>query len=116
MTIHKRNFKFKAMEEKKNQAVKPENRKLTYDELSKAASDLHVQYQKLMAEYQKVVAALQNREFDQMSFLLQAQFKVLDNAAMYTPEFVKWCAESIEAALKTFSESMVPAEENKNEA
>ena len=39
------------MEEAKNK----EQKKLSYEELNKAASDLHVQYQKLLAEYQKAM-------------------------------------------------------------
>ena len=55
------------MEENKS---KKTNEKLSYEELNKAASELHVQYQKLAVEYQKAMKALNDREFDYMSVLL----------------------------------------------
>ena len=85
---------------------KEKNRKLTYEELSKAASDLHVQYQKLLAEYQKAMEALRSRDFDYTSFFLSALFRVMEHPEMYKDEFVKWAATNIENALTTFSESM----------
>ncbi len=104
------------MEVKKN--PNPENRKLTYEELSKAASDLHVNYQKLMIEYRKAMEALQNRDFDYTSFFLSSLFRVMEHPEMYKDEFVNWCVENIESALTTFAESMKPqdTEEKKDEA
>lgn len=113
------------MEEKRkiefNEAGKPaEKKKLTYEELSKALSDVHVSYQKLMAEYRKAVEALQSRDFDYTSFFLQMLFKVVDHPEMYKDEFVKWCVENIQDALTSFAESIKVAgenpEENKDEA
>lgn len=104
------------MEEKnKNQQPK----KLSYEELSKAASELHVQYQKLVAEYQKAMEALQNRDFDYTSFFLQMLFKVMEHPEMYTDEFVKWASTNIEAALMSFADnfkSPEKPEEKKDEA
>lgn len=82
------------------------NKKLSYEELSKAASDLHVQYQKLVAEYQKAMEALRNRDFDYTSFFLQMLFKVMDHPEMYKDTFVEWCAGNIEGALMSFYNSM----------
>lgn len=89
---------------------KPMNggKKLTYEELSKAASDLHVQYQKLMGEYRKAMEALQNREFEFTSFFLQMLFKVMDHPEMYKDEFVQWCCDNIQDALMSFAESTKP--------
>ena len=98
------------MEEKKEQ------KKLSYEELSKAASELHVQYQKLAQEYQKAVEALRNREFDYTSFFLQMLFKVMDHPEMYKDTFVTWCSDNIEAALTSFAESTKPKEEEEKPA
>lgn len=87
-----------AMEEKKQ-------KRLTYDELNKAASELHVQYQKLYAEYEKAMEALRNRDFDYTSFFLQMLFKVMEHPDMYTEKFVKWASGNIESALVAFAES-----------
>lgn len=86
------------MEEKKNQ-------KLSYEELEKVVSDLHVQYQKLMAEYQKCIKALNDRDFEYTSFFLGALFRVMEHPEMYNDEFVKWASENIEAALTSFAEN-----------
>lgn len=92
------------MEEKKEQ------KKLSYEELSKAASELHVQYQKLMAEYQKAIAALQDRNFNYTSFFLQMLFNVIQHKDAYKQEFVDWCIANIEGALTTFADSMKDTE------
>ena len=84
-------------------------KKLSYDELNKAASDLHMQYQKLMAEYRKVVAELQSRDFT--AFLLQMLFKVMEHPEMYRDEFVKWASENIETSLTGLVEAMAKAAE-----
>ena len=103
------------MEEKnKNQQPK----KLSYDELNKAASELHVQYQKLLAEYQKAMQALQSRDFDYTSFFLQMLFKVMEHPEMYKDDFIKWASENIEGALTSFAENFKApvSEEKKDEA
>lgn len=92
------------MEENKS---KKTNEKLSYEELNKAASDLHVQYQKLAVEYQKAMKALNDREFDYMSVLIQMLFKVMDHPEMYKDSFVKWASETIEDAVRSFSDSMI---------
>lgn len=101
MTIYKERKRL-AMEEKSN-------KKLTYEELSKAASDLHTQYQKLVVEYQKAMDALQRRDFDYTSFFLSMLFKVMEHPEMYTDEFVQWCSKNIETALTTFAENTAQA-------
>ena len=95
------------------------NKKLTYEELSKAASELHVQYQKLAGEYQKAMEALRNRDFEYTSFFLQMLFKVMEHPEMYKSEFVNWCSGNIESALVAFLENTKPqgeAQEKKDEA
>lgn len=100
---------------------KNQNKKLSYEQLSKALNDIHLQYNKLMGEYQKAMEALRSREFDYTSFFLSMLFKVMEHPDMYTKEFVQWCSASIEAALTSFSESMKSsaeeaAKEEKGEA
>lgn len=95
------------MEEKKQNQTK----KLSYEELSKAASELHVQYQKLMAEYQKAVQALNSRDFDYTSFYLQMLFKVMEHPEMYTKEFTDWASKNIEGALTSFAENFKQPED-----
>lgn len=85
---------------------KEKNQKLSYEELSKAASELHMQYQKLVAEYQKAMEALRNRDFDYTSFFLSALFRVMEHPEMYKEEFVQWAATNIENALTSFSENL----------
>lgn len=91
------------------------NKKLSYEELSKAASDLHVQYQKLVVEYQKAMEALRNRDFDYTSFFLSMLFKVMEHPEMYNDKFVSWCSENIEGALTSFAENTKPKEEEKTD-
>ena len=91
------------------------NKKLSYEELSQAASDLHVQYQKLVVEYQKAMEALRNRDFDYTSFFLSMLFKVMDHPEMYNDKFVSWCSENIEGALTSFAENAKPKEEEKTD-
>ena len=99
MTIYKSTSKFKIMEEK-------QSKKLSYEELSKAASDLSVQYQRLMQEYNRAVKALQEQDFNYTSFFLSMLFKVLEHPDLYKKEFVEWCVDSIQGALISFADNM----------
>jgi len=91
------------MEEKEK---KQENKQLTYDELKQAAGNLDQRYQKLLAEYQKAVQLLNNRDFDYMSFFLQMLFKVMDHAELYTDEFTKWTSGNIQNILTSFAANL----------
>ena len=104
------------MEVKKNTE---QPKKLTYEQLSQAASDLHVNYQKLSAmyqklsdEYEKAVEALKNRDFDYTSFFLSMLFKVMEHPEMYNEEFVTWTSKHIEDALYAFDNAMKQQPEN----
>ena len=101
--------------EEKQKSGQPE--KLSYEQLSKAASDLHVNYQKLSAmyqqlsdQYEKAVEALKNREFDYTSFFLSMLFKVMEHPEMYNDDFVSWASKQIEDALYSFEKAMTPKE------
>lgn len=101
------------MEEKKKNG-QPE--KLSYDELKQRFGDLFGQYQKLSAEYQRAMEALNNRDFDYTSFFLSMLFKVMEHPEMYTEEFCKWTSEHIMDALYSFDNAMKQQPKNANEA
>ena len=98
------------------------NRPLTHEETKQKLSDLYVQYQKLVGEYQKVCAQLQAKDFDTLAFSLSMLFKVMEHTEHYSPEFVKWAAKNIEASLTSFVTSLTQeketekTEKNQNEA
>ena len=101
------------MEEKKKNG-QPE--KLSYEDLAKNFGELHLQYQKLVQEYQKAVQALNSRDFDYTSFFLSMLFKVMEHPEMYNEEFVSWAGKHIEDALYAFDSAMKQQPENTNEA
>ena len=80
-----------------------QQKKLSYEELSKRFGELYAQYQKATDYIQKLQAALNEDSFNQTSFFISMLFKVMENPAMYTDEFVKWCVENIESALRSFA-------------
>ena len=90
------------MEEKK----KPGQEKLSYEQLAKNFGELHLQYQKLYAEYQKAMEALNSRDFDYSSFFLSALFRVMEHPEMYNDKFVEWTGKHIEDALYAFDKAM----------
>lgn len=100
------------MEEKKKAG---QQEKLSYDELKQRFGDLFGQYQKLSAEYQRAMEALNNRDFDYTSFFLSMLFKVMEHPEMYSEEFVSWTSKHIEDALYAFDNAMKQPE-NKDEA
>ena len=91
------------MEEKKKVG---QQEKLSYDELKQRFGDLFGQYQKLSAEYQRAMEALNNRDFDYTSFFLSMLFKVMEHPEMYSEEFVSWTGKHIEDALYSFDKAM----------
>ncbi len=93
-----------------------EQKKLTYEELSKKFGDLYSQYQQLSGYVKKLQAALDEQSFNQASFFLSMLFKVMEHPEMYSDEFVKWSVENIESAMKTFSNIFAnPEAEDKKE-
>jgi len=91
------------MEEKKEQ------KKLSYEELAQQYGQLHLDYQKLVAQYKQAIAALQNKDFDYTSFFLSMLFKVMEHPEMYESEFVDWTAKHIQDALYSFDNAMMQA-------
>ena len=100
------------MEEKKKPG---QQGRLSYEELAKNFGELHLQYQKLVAEYQKAMAALNNRDFDYSSFFLSMLFKVMDHPEMYSDKFVEWSTKHIEDALRSFDDAMHQNPEEKTD-
>jgi len=110
MTVVKPNFK--AMEENKTQ----EKKKLSYEELSQACADLSAQNQQMMAEIRRLHAALNDSDFNKMSFFVSMLFKVVEHPEMYDDEFTKWCVANIEGAMRGFVAAPEQKEEKKDEA
>ena len=82
-----------------------EQKKLSYEELNQAASELWQANQKLTQQIQQMQKALENRDFDYSSFFLSMLFKVTEHIDLYTDEFKKWTIENIQAALTSFAAS-----------
>ena len=96
---------------------KQKQKKLSYEELQKAAGDLYQQNQQLVHQMQQMQAALENKDFDYSSFFVSMLFKVMEHPEMYREEFVKWASDQIESALMSFAKVTEPtAEEKANEA
>ena len=94
------------MEEKK-QKEQEQPKKLSYDELSHAASDLSMQYQKAVQYIQKLQDELDRLQFNRTAFLLESLFKVMDHPEMYDNDFVDWTKGNIQDAVKTFYEESI---------
>ena len=86
------------MEEKKQN----ENQKLSYEKLSEVASELHVNYQKAIAQIQQYRDALDKLSFNRTAFLLDSLFKVMDHVELYDEDFAKWAKDNIQQAVTTF--------------
>lgn len=95
------------MEEKKQE----EPKKLTYEELSAKFNELYIQYQKLTKMYQQAMAAMQDKNFEYMSFFLQMNFKVMEHPNRYPEKFISWCSKNIQDMLIGLDASMRQPEE-----
>lgn len=102
------------MEETKNK-----QEKLSYEQLNHMAGDLYQQNQQLVARIKQMQEALEDTEFNHLSFFLSMLFKVIDHPDSYTGDFVVWCTESIEHMLTgyadTFFKKADDSENNKPE-
>lgn len=93
------------MEEKKAKTVEmntQKDNKYSYDELNNIASQLSQQNQQL---YQQLQRANMTNMFKRLDYL----FKVVENGAMFSPEFTDKCIKEIEDSM-TLEEEV---EENK---
>ena len=82
------------MEENKTKTVemKTEKKKFSYEELNDIASQLSQQNQQLYAQLQRVNMTNAFRRLDYL-------FKVVENGALFTPEFLDNCISEIEESL-----------------
>ena len=94
------------MEENKTKTVemKSEQKKLSYEELNDIASQLSQQNQQLYAQLQRVNMTNAFRRLDYL-------FKVVENGALFTPEFLDNCISEIEESLTIKEED---TEDNKD--
>lgn len=94
------------MEENKTKTVemKPEKKKFSYEELNDIASQLSQQNQQLYAQLQRVNMTNAFRRLDYL-------FKVVENGALFTPEFLDNCISEIEESLTIKEED---TEDNKD--
>lgn len=95
------------MEEKKQQpAQKPEE--ITFEKLKMYYGELSQRYQQLADQNEQMRQALEDREFNYMSFYLSMLFKVMEHPEMYTVEFTEFAAKEIEDALRSFKMASEP--------
>ena len=94
------------MEENKTKTVemKTEKKKFSYEELNDIASQLSQQNQQLYAQLQRVNMTNAFRRLDYL-------FKVVENGALFTPEFLDNCISEIEESLTIREEN---TEDNKD--
>jgi len=98
------------MEEKKQKTEK----KLSYEELSQAASDLHVQYQKAVNYIQQLQDRLDQQAFSKTAFLLESMFKVMDHIELYDDDFATWAKNNIQGAIVSLYDEMTPPEKEES--
>ena len=79
-------------------------KKLTYEELNRAASDLYQQNQNLIARMKK--------DFNYTSFFISMLFKVMEHPEAYSESFLKWTVECIEGSLTSFGNMMMTKKES----
>lgn len=83
------------MEESKNKKEKV-NHKLSYDELETAAKQISAQLDALARENNQLRIALQKAQLGNLYTELEFKFKVVQNAEMFSSEFVERCIKNIE--------------------
>ena len=91
-----------------------QNKKLTYEELSKNFNNLYSDYQKLSRDYRGAIDALRN--IDSTSFFLNAAFQVMAHPELYSDNFVNECSKKIEYIVTRFGANMEPQKEEAGEA
>jgi hypothetical protein len=83
------------MEENKNKKERV-NKKLSYDELETAAKQISAQLDALARENNQLRIALQKAQLGNLYTELEFKFKVVQNAEMFSSEFVERCIKNIE--------------------
>jgi hypothetical protein len=106
------------MEEKKKlEEEKVEKRnnkqKLSYEDLETVAKQFAAQLEAASVENQQLKLKVQQLQLGNMYTELEFRFKVLQNAEMFSPDFVEMCVKSIEDTMTPVEESL--PEENDGE-
>ena len=100
------------MEEKnKKPASKP--KEITFDELKQYYGELGQRYEQLAAQNEQLRKALENQEFNYMSFYVSMLFKVMEHPEMYDTDFTDWASKEIQDALRSFKAASQPEPETK---
>ena len=84
------------MEENKKTTEKKTNRKLSYEELQTAAQQISAQLDAVARENNQLRIALQKAQLGNLYTELEFKFKVIQNAEMFSTDFVEKCINSIE--------------------
>lgn len=88
------------MEEKKQKQEKAGQ--ITFDQLKEYYAELSQRYQQLSAQNEQMRQALEDQQFNYMSFFVSMLFKVMEHPEMYNDDFVNWSSKEIEGALRSF--------------
>lgn len=90
------------MEEKKNPAQPKKQQEITFDQLKQYYGELSQRYQQLAEQNEQLRRALEDQQFNYMSFYLSMLFKVMEHPEMYSEDFVAFATKEIEDALRSF--------------
>ncbi len=88
------------------QKVKEPTAQLSYEELKNAASDIHMQYQKLLNEHTRLLEVLNDRNFEYTQAFLASLFRVVEHPEMFTGSFVDKAVQLIEDILLSTADNM----------
>ena len=99
----------------KTQTKSKEPKKLTYEELNRAASDLYQQNQNLMARMSRMQEALDEKDFNYTSFFISMLFKVMEHPEAYSEDFLKWTVECIEGSLTSFGNMILTKKDSESD-
>lgn len=99
------------MEEKQ---TKKKSEKLSYADLETVAKQFAAQLEAVGKENQQLRYNIQQLKLGNMYTELEFRFKVLQNAEMFSPEFVELCVKNIEDTMTPVEEPETPIEEQEN--
>lgn len=103
------------MEEKKQQKSAQKPQEITFEQLKQYYGELSQRYQQLAAQNEQLQKALEDQQFNYMSFYLSMLFKVMEHPEMYETKFTDWASKEIQDALRSFKEASEQAPEQKAE-
>lgn len=106
------------MEEKNKdnqKEVKKQVKKISYEELETVAKQFAAQLDAAVKENNQLRLTVQKLQLGNMYTELEFKFKVLQNAEMFSSEFVELCVKSIEDIMTPEAEETIEEEEDKDE-